>query len=137
MELGRIQTPQLQRVIHAARHNAISTHIKVYGQHLIAMSLHSAQDGNAHVALDVPQSYRMILAARQQKLQLVRMELQLVNGLSVADVVAHRLVLLDINNPDDSAVSSRGQERGRGLQVVRPGAGVKYLIGLGRELKIC
>jgi len=60
----------------------------------------------------------MILAAREQQLQLVWMKLELIDGLSVSNVVANRLVLFNVNDAYDAAVTSCRKQRRRRLQVI-------------------
>lgn len=108
LELLCIEAPQLEGMIHAAAYNTIATHIKIYGEHLITMSLDAAKYGDAHVTLYVPQPYSVIFTPREQQLQLMRMELQFIDGLSVANVIPHSFVLLDVNDAYDATITSGG-----------------------------
>lgn len=76
------------------------------------MALNATEDGNAYVRLYIPQAYGMILAAGEQQLQLMRMELKLIDCLAMANIIAHRLVLFNVNDTDDSAVAGSGKQRG-------------------------
>lgn len=69
------------------------------------MSLDAAEDCDAHVTLYVPQADGVIFAAWEQQLQFVRMEFQFIDGLSVANVIPDCLILLDVNDTDDTAVT--------------------------------
>lgn len=82
-----VQTPQFQRVIHAGRHYTIAVHIEVSTQYFIAMPFDAAEYRDAHIRLYVPQSQRMIFACRQQEVRFLRVEFQLVNGMSMTYVV--------------------------------------------------
>lgn len=108
LKLLCIEAPQLKGMIHAAADNTIATHIKIYGEHFITMSLDASKDCDAHVTLYVPQSYGVIFTPREQQLQLMRMELQFIDRLSVTNVIPHSFVLFDVNDAYDATITSGG-----------------------------
>lgn len=133
--LRLVQAPQLQRMIHAARHNPIAGHIEIGAQHLVSMSLDAAKNGNAHVRLNVPQSQRIIFAGRQQNERLFRMEYQLVYGLPVANVMLWTCHCGRIQNANDATKTGNGQNRLTRFWIGRPAAGVENLFWLMRRKK--
>lgn len=51
------------------------------------MSFHAAEDGNADIRLDIPEPQGVILAGRQEDIGIPGMELELIDGMSMPNVV--------------------------------------------------
>lgn len=129
LHVGLLQRPQLQRVIHSAGDNALALHVEIRAQHLVAMSLHAAENGNANVRLDVPQAQRVILGGGQQDVWISRMNLEFVDGVTVADVVLDARHGYRAYYSNDAATTGNRQQRLAAL-VVAPSASVEILLGI-------
>lgn len=49
-----VQPPQLQRVVHSAGHDPLPLQVEVRAQYLVPVTLNAAENGDAHISLDVP-----------------------------------------------------------------------------------
>lgn len=74
------------------------------------MPLHAAKDGDAHVGHDVPQPKRVVLASREQQVGIPRVELDLVDGVTVTDVMLNAGHGRGLEDPDHAAGASHGEE---------------------------
>lgn len=74
-------------MVHARRHDPIAEHIEIGTKYFVAMPFDAAKYRHAHIRFDVPQPQRMVFAGRQQQMRFFRIEFQLVDGVTVANVV--------------------------------------------------
>lgn len=70
------------------------------------MTLDAAKNSDTHIALYVPQAQRVIFAAGEQQLRQHRMELELIDGMTMSDVVLGALMLNYVEDAYDTAVAS-------------------------------
>ena len=51
-----VELPQLERMVHATRHNVIAVHVKIGRKYFVAMTFDSSKCGNTMVSLDIPKT---------------------------------------------------------------------------------
>lgn len=106
----RVQSPDLQRVIHADADHPLRAQVKFGTEHLVAMSFDSAENRHACLGLDVPQPHRVILADREQQVRIFGMRFELINRIAVSLQLLDAFHLQNVQNANDAVGTADDQQ---------------------------
>jgi len=131
LNIVRVHPPHLQTVVHAAGDDLGPVHVEVRAEHLVPVALDPAKYGDVVLRLDVPQSQGVVLGHGEEKIGILGMELELVDGIAVPDKVSDTVHAGGTEDPDDAPAATSGQDWPPRVTVPRPGARVEVLVGVG------
>lgn len=111
LQLLGVKPPDLQTVIHSTGDDLGSRRVEVRTEHLVSVTLNTTKYGDVVLGLDVPQPQGVVLGDCQEEVGVPGVELDLVDGVAVADKVSDAGHGRWAEQADDAPRSCGGQQR--------------------------